>query len=241
MSVNLLAGIDNRNNNNLPNWSRIQRLIPTSNLTEPQLKVAQAHESTFFKIRFSDYHISILEQIYRPDMTDSKEDTKNWARAEMHSIVFNLYSALDSLGYEINLAYQFGIDPSKIHIYHNPKKPVKNCLRCKIDKQKDSVTSSLNNSLNQHWFEIFHKLRNQITHKDLPVLQISKSVGGNAGGDTFKLKIPNDPTNSNPRDDKGDYSDNLELKQYCVNTRTDVLKTIEGVYPLIEHKIPQIL
>jgi hypothetical protein len=51
-------------------------------------------------------------------MTGGEADTQNWARAEMHSILFNLYSALDSLGYEINLAYQFGMDSGDIHIYH---------------------------------------------------------------------------------------------------------------------------
>ena len=53
------------------------------------------------------------------------------------------------------------------------------------------------------------------------------------------MKIPNDPTKSNPTE--ADYSDNLELKQYCVDTRTEVVKTIKNVYRLIEHKIPPIL
>jgi hypothetical protein len=131
MSVNLLTHISNRNS--MPNWSSIQRLIPTGNLTPAQLEFAQAHESTFYKIRFVDYHLAILQQIYRPYMTDAEEDTKNWARAEMHSIIFNLYSALDSLGYEINLAYKFGLAAKDITIQH--KRDKSTCLRCKIDKK----------------------------------------------------------------------------------------------------------
>ena len=234
MSVNLLTQIHNRAS--MPNWSGIEKLIPTSNLTCAQLEFAQAHTSTFYKIRFADYHLAILEQIYHPDMTDSEQDTKNWARAEMHSIVFNLYSALDSLGYEINLAYQFGIDPSKIHIQHTRDK--KTCLRCRIDNQNDSLTTYLNNGLGQQWFQRLNKLRNQIAHKHLPVIDIVIAVGN---GSSFKLRIPNDPTKSNPIHANGDYSDNLELKQYFVDTRTEVLRTVEDTYPLFENRIPPIL
>lgn len=220
----------------MPNWSGIEKLIPTSNLTPAQLEFAQAHTSTFYKIRFADYHLAILEQIYHPNMTNSKDDTKNWARVEMHSIILNLYSALDSLGYEINLAYQFGIDSGKIHIQHTRDK--KTCLRCRIDNQNDSLTTYLNNTLGQQWFLRFNKLRNQIAHKHLPVMDINIAVGN---GGSFKLRIPNDPSNSNPIHANGDYSDNLELKQYCVDTRAEVLRTVEDTYPLIEHRIPQIL
>lgn len=66
-------------------------------------------------------------------MENREEDTRNWARAEMHSIIFNLYSALDSVGYEINLVYKFGIAPGKIHIHHQHQTTMKNCLRCEID------------------------------------------------------------------------------------------------------------
>jgi hypothetical protein len=222
----------------MPNWSRIQELIPSGNLTPAQLEFAQAHDSTSFKIRFADYHLSILQQIYRPQMTDSEEDTKNWARAEMHSIILNLYSALDSLGYEINLAYKFGIDPGKIHIHHIHKTRMKSCLRCEVNNQNDNVTCYLNNFLGLPWFERFNKLRNQITHKHLPIIDIIISVGN---GGTFTLRIPNDPTNSNPIHANGDYSDNLELRQYCKDTRIEVLNTVEDIYCLIQQRIPQIL
>jgi hypothetical protein len=234
LSVNLLRNIGNWNS--MPNWLEIQKLIPTSTLTDTQLKFAQAHDSTFYKIRYADYHLGILDQIYRPRMTDSETNTKNWARAEMHSIVFNLYSALDSLGYEINLAYQFRIKPSDIHIHHEHNTWKKNCLRCEMDKQNDNVTSSIHCRLGLGWFKRFHKLRNQITHKHLPVLLSSITMGP---GGTIILKIPNDPTESNPK--QSDYSDNLELKQYLVDARTEVVKTIENIYPLIQHRISSIL
>ena len=171
-------------------------------------------------------------------MIDSEQDTKNWARAEMHSIIFDLYSALDSLGYEINLAYQFGIDPTKIHTHHRHNKPEKNCLRCEVNNRNDNVTYYLNNFLDLPWFERFNKLRNQITHKHLPVFDIIISVGN---GSTFTLRIPNDPTNSNPIHANGDFSDNLELRQYCEHTRIEVLNTVEDIYSLIQQRIPQIL
>jgi hypothetical protein len=44
-------------------------MIPTGNkLTPSQLEFSQVHESTFYKIRFADYHLSTLEQIYHPHM-----------------------------------------------------------------------------------------------------------------------------------------------------------------------------
>jgi hypothetical protein len=121
----LLRNISNRNS--MPNWLEIQKLIPTDNLTEAQLKFSQAHWSTFYKIRYVDYHLAILDQIYHPLMSHSEGDIQNWARAEMHSISFNLYSALDSLGYEINLTYKFRIKPSNIHIHHEHKAWTKDC------------------------------------------------------------------------------------------------------------------
>lgn len=220
----------------MPNWLEIQKLIPTSTLTDTQLKFAQAHESTFYKIRYVDYHLAILDQVYHPLIPYSEGDIRNWARAEMHSIVFNLYSALDSLGYEINLAYKFRIKPSKIHIHHEHKTWMENCLRCKLDKQNDNLTSSIRCWLGLGWFKRFHKLRNQITHKHLPVLLTSITMGP---GGTIILKIPNDPTKSNPK--LSDYSYNLELKQYLVDTRTQVVETIENIYPLIQHRIPSVL
>ncbi len=79
MFVNLLTHINDKNL--MPNWAGIQKLVPQNKLTPPQLEFAQAHESTFYKIRYADYHLFTLEQIYRPHMTNLEEDTQNWARA----------------------------------------------------------------------------------------------------------------------------------------------------------------
>lgn len=76
MSVTLLTNISSRNST--PESSDIQKLIPTgSKLTPSQLEFPQAYESTFYKIRFADYHLSTLEQIYHPHMENREEDTKN--------------------------------------------------------------------------------------------------------------------------------------------------------------------
>jgi hypothetical protein len=61
------------------------------------LSLVQGHESTYSKIKFAQYHYHILDQLYRPKRTLRKKDTQHWVRAEMHSIIINLYSALDSL------------------------------------------------------------------------------------------------------------------------------------------------
>jgi meiotically up-regulated gene 157 (Mug157) protein len=79
------------------------------------------------------YHLRILQQIY--GIRKRRASAQHWAKTEMHSIVFNLYSALDSLGYEINLAYGFRIDSGNILIHHRDKKKLNNkCLRCRVKK-----------------------------------------------------------------------------------------------------------
>jgi hypothetical protein len=227
MKVDLLTGMNKCTNDpSRPNSSDIQRLIP-SRVPPSLLDFAQAHESTYSKIKFAEYHLFILQQMYN---SQREPDTQHWARAEMHSIVSNLYSALDSLGYEINLAYRFGLGAGEIHIHHNHKKFEPKCLRCRINKENDNVTSYLNTSLCQHWFTTFNHLRNQITHRNIPVLQIVISGG------IFKMKIPNDPTDNNPDPING-YSDNLDLKQYCDDIKKEVVKVTEDAYYKIKQRI----
>jgi hypothetical protein len=104
-----------------------------------------------------------------------------------------------------------------------------------VNKANDNVTSYLNQSLGQPWFDRLRKLRNQITHKPLPILQVVKGVGD---GGTTKIKVPNDPANSDPDPIIG-YSDNLESNQYCEDSRREVLGIIEHIYPQIKQKIKQ--
>jgi hypothetical protein len=228
------------NDTSLRNWYEIKMLLPKDNLSCPQLDLVQTHDSIFYKIRFADYHLSILQQIYRPDMLDPGGDIDNWVRAEMHSIIYNLYSALDSLGYEINLAYGFNIERKKINIYHHKNhNDEKNCLRCKIKDFNDDLTSYIETSLKEDtWFNYFHRLRIQITHRSFPVKQRTMVIGDEGGG-TLKMKLPDIPEKINPG--QNDYSRGLELCKYCEDTREYVREFIENVYTHIKPKIPEII
>jgi hypothetical protein len=243
VSVNLLTNISNlRGDRSIRNWSDIKNMIPTGNLTEPQLDLAQAHDSTFYKIRFADYHIFILRQLYDPNRKDRGEEMQHWVRAELHSIVYNLYSALDSLGYEINLAYGFGIPAHRIHFDHghDTKQTRNNCLRCELRKNViiigDQLHRYLERSLSDPWFDYFRRLRNQITHKHFPVWNLAISAEGEDAG-RMTISLPDNPENMNPG--SGDYTQNLELRQYCEATRERVREVLEEVYRIIAPQIRQ--
>lgn len=218
----------------MQNWLKIQNLTP-STLTPHLLDFSQSHLGTYYKIAFADYHYNILNQLYVPNLTERETDTDSWARAEMHSIVNSLYSALDSLAQEINLAYQFGINASNIHIYHEHQHFENRCVRCRLDQVNDSLGTFLNQSLNVRWFDIFRRLYNQIKHKHLPIINVTVHAGG---PNVTHIMIPNDPSISNPKYE--DYSDELELNQYCLQRRNDVLQLVEKAYTFLEPKARQL-
>ena len=228
MDVTLLSDM-HKCNSDFSNWNNIQKLIPHTFNNSDLLEFSQSHESTKTKVTFADYHYFILDQFYKPKTTTRETDTDSWARAEFHSIVSNLYSALESLVYEINLAYNFGLRANQIYLNHNHKQFNSDCVRCQITAQKDNVTSQLDGNLNTAWFQIFNKLRNQIIHKNLPVIQVI------VGSTTTTITIPDDPVNTNPQ--STDFSRNLEINQYCKNIRKNVVEIIENIYPLIKDKI----
>jgi hypothetical protein len=188
-----------KNEKEMRQWSKIAKFIKLGNPPPSLREIHRSHTATRSKITFADYHYLILDQFYRPNETPRHEDTLLWAGAEMNSIVYNLYSALDSLANEINLAYNFGIGENKIHIFHNHSKFMSDCVRCSLDKENDKLAATLNQELSQNWFLLFNKLRNQLTHKSLPVFGQSISEGDpDVPDDAIHLAIPEDPTDMNP-------------------------------------------
>jgi len=119
MSVNLYTEMYKTYDADLPNWTQIQSLMPSSFTGKPDLlKFAQAHTTTYKKLKFAIYHLTILQQIYgvnRYNFDSQISAPYDWALAEAHSIIFNLSSTLDAISYEINLAscgYLIQIGPS---------------------------------------------------------------------------------------------------------------------------------
>jgi len=215
----------------MPNWVKFDNLLPKSQLTPQLLELTQSHLATKYKIAFADYHYHILNQLYIPNITIREADTQNWVRAELHSIVMSLYSALDSLFFEINLAYQFGLQSWEIHVHHNHQNFISSCIRCCLNSKNDNLTSLINTELSQPWFEIFRQLRHQIIHKNLPVLQFR------IGPSTTRIILPDNPTDSNPS--QNGYSNQLEVNQYCRDRRNDILKIVENAYHILESKVKQ--
>ncbi len=216
----------------MPNWTRIASLIPS---TFPEsmsdlLDFAQTHTSVYSKMAFADYHYHILNQVYRPNQTDRQSDTPEWVMAELYAIINSLYSALDTLGYEISLAYKLSFSAGDIYISHNHAEPKKDCFRCSLPTS-EQITSYLNRELNQNWFDTFKKLRNQINHKNLVVSSIVIRVDGN--DNTTLLKIPRDSSKFAPP--PSDFIH--EINQYCLERRDNVIKLIDNAYPLIESQI----
>lgn len=234
MKVYLLEDMHNKNEKEMRNWSKIAQIIQYGNAPPPLYEIHRSHTATIFKITFADYHYHILDQLYRPNETPRRTDTIMWARAEMNSIVYNLYSALDSLANEINLAYNFGIRENKIHIFHNHQKFKSDCVRCSLDKENDKLTFTLNQELSQNWFLLFNKLRNQITHKHLPVIGQSISNGDpEVPYNAIHLTIPEDPTDMNP----SIQTKMVEINVYCMDLRNNVLRAAEKIFDLLETPI----
>jgi hypothetical protein len=215
----------------MPNWAVISSRFP-STLPQNLWEIAPTHTGIYYKIAFADYHYHILDQLYRPNQTYRETDTDSWSRAEMHAIVNNLYSALDSLGQEINLAYQFRIDAGDIHIHHRHAQPVNSCVRCRLDQANDGLTTLLNQTLSLGWFDVFRRLYNQIKHRNLPIINVTVRAGG---PNTTQILIPNDPSIANPQ--WKDYSDQLEINKFCSDRRNEVLNLLEEAFALLKPTI----
>lgn len=226
MNVRLLENMHTVNDDEMPNWVSLSKIIEQKNPLN--LELSQTHNSVKAKIAFADYHYHILNQFYVPHATLRQTDTNQWVLAEIHSVITSLYSALDSLMYEVNLAYNFWLNISQINIHHQHTKASNDCIRCRIDNVNDNLTTYLNHELSQDWFNIFRKLRNQITHKNIPILNI-------AVNDTTHIMIPNDPTNTNPQ--YSDYSKGLEINTLCQEYRNNIIPIIEKTYKIIHDRI----
>lgn len=227
-TVELLPAMYQRPNPKMPNWSNIISHIPPS-FSDELLPFAQIHDAVCHKLAFADYHYHILNQLYRPHETERENATDSWARAEMHSIVFNLYSALESLAYEINLAYNLGIKQRDLALYHNHVKFTPGCFRCELLAIDPLVSRHVEGALMQSWFENFNHLRNQIAHKNLPIIHVYVSANDNR----THIMIPDDPLKTHIKS-MNDYSKQLEINSYCNEMRDKVLGIIESTYALIE-------
>jgi hypothetical protein len=207
-----------------PNWSRIYKLILIPSRTpKALLSFVQSHESTYSKIKFAQYHYHILDQLYQPKITQRERDTQHWVRAEMHSIIINLYSALDSLAQQINCIYHMGFSPSEINFNH---------FRYQIPQ--GPIKSHLDKELKPDWFDTFNKFRNLMVHKNLPVLLLVPRSS------TTTIIMPDDPLKHDPQSPptgNDDYSMRLEANQYCKDRLNDITRIIEGAYPLLENDI----
>ena len=223
----------------MPNWNRVQSELP-SPVPPKLLDYAQRHESTRSRMSFAEYHLHNLEALYTSTEPQDASDAADRTLAEVHSVVFSLDSALDSLAYELNLVYQLGVPASSTHIFHEHTRFMPECVRCHLDSMSDPVTSYLGTELSMAWFGVFLKLRKQITCKNLPIVKVDFRTSGTSGEAVQKtlLTLPNDPSNPNPR--STDYSMNLEANQYCQEIIDRVRHVIEGVYPLVEQKVRKI-
>jgi hypothetical protein len=240
MRIELLQTLDNESNRNIPRWhdilEEVYRYDRASDRTRERQDFVDAHATTIGRIGVADYHYHNLNQIYIPDRTQMHKLTTIWASAETESVIFMLYSALDSLAQEVNLAYKFGIDVSRVYIHHRKDhgmKPQVDCVRCDLSKQNDGLTKYLNAELSLDWFDLFRKLRNRITHKQLLVSNTNIEVGN----PTIYIEMPNDPnaTRFTIKPKQG-----IEINAYCVELRKNIADVINQTYDTLIPKIKNI-
>jgi hypothetical protein len=195
------------NDPDLPNWWAIHSLIPSNTTGRKDLtEFSRANSTTHKKFKFAVYHLTIFRQIYgnRGDNHGSGRfpNFQDYVKAEAHSIIFNLFSALDSMSNEINLVYGF-------QLKHNDIRINKPALKYMLNYENDALTSYLNNSLyRQEWFSYFNKLRNQLTHRDLFISNITWAQGSNA----LPITLPDDPQTIK---DAPAYLKGKDLGEYC--------------------------
>lgn len=229
MQIQLLDDLADESNRKMPGWLKIRAEFDLYPRTPELQRFVNAHATTIQRIGLADYHYRNLDQIYRPDMPQPNSLANIWAPGEAVSLVFILYSALDSLAQELNLAYKFGIDERQVHIHHGPKHlktPQSNCLRCSLNKVGDGTAVFLNQELSKSWFEFLHSLRNRITHIQL----LATNLNFSAGQPEITIEISTDPDapifNVEPK--KG-----FEINAFCRENRMQVTDLIDTVYGML--------
>jgi hypothetical protein len=189
-------------------------------------------------------HLSILKAGYRAEHISS---VNFLIRTMADNIFSNLSSALDALSYEINHLYDFKIPPKKVQINHRRCQQTneRDCVRCKLNNiSNDDLSKFLDTELprepipQNHWYSTFSKYRNQVTHR-LSYL-ILRTLDGSF--------LPNDPSAFEPiikpyydriqhKIIIPNYTESLDIKDYCQSCLDKVLYVAEHTYGHLESKI----
>jgi len=239
MQVELLPNINDPSLVKMPYWSKLNQHLDGS----PYSCIHRAHSNTKGKILFADYHYHNLNQVYVPKVTKRENETPTWALAEMYSITTNLYSALDSLAFEINLLYSFQLNIREVQIFHNTAEQQhilfknNNCVRCRLGKQSgDALSKFLEHELIQDWFLNLKDTRVQMVHREQPIYLAHLSVGDHEFPDEATvLLLPNQPCNKAPK--WSDYSKQYDFNTYSQELRINVVSLIEQAYKILEPKV----
>jgi len=236
MPIDLLDTLDNEDNREIPQWrSLLVRIDEVGGRTDARQAFVDAHANTIRCVGAADYHYHILNQVYIPDVVRMGSLTTLWVQIEAESIVIALYSALDSLMQEINLACNFGVRENGVSAYHpeehreSPNTHTR-CVRCKLSLEDDSLGRYLNEELTLDWFDKLRRLRNRIAHRRL----IATNTNLDIGRPTTYIEMPSDPEANRfteiPR--RG-----IEINSYCASGRADVARTIGNSYELLAPRI----
>lgn len=159
MRVELLESLESEDNRHIRVWHDVLEAIDRTDneggRTEARQNFVDSHANTIRLVSSADYHYHNLSQIYEPDITTMDRLTTIWVQIEAESVVFVLYSALESLMQEVNLAYKLGIDEDRVHIYHRQDHRAAlgaNCARCELDRQEDVLSDYFRGELSSDWF-----------------------------------------------------------------------------------------
>lgn len=94
--VDLLETIDDEDSTAISMWKEMRRPLDALECTQAMQRLVDAHAETIRRVAMSDYHYRNLNQIYFPGRPSSGAHATSWVESEAVSIVFLLYSALDS-------------------------------------------------------------------------------------------------------------------------------------------------
>jgi hypothetical protein len=235
MQVNLLETIDNEASIGIPGWQEMRAPLDMLERSQAMQDLVDAHATTVRRIASADFHLHILQQVYVPDRVQSGSRTILWAQAGAESVIFWLYTSLNSLAHELNLVYGFGIDEFRVDVTHpqsHSERPNTNCFRCRLIMQNHEVCRNLESELSSDWFKFLNSLRNRITHRQL--LSTNTNFGGPLG---LFIEISHDPEAK--RFDEP-ARQGIEISRYCLETRHNVIRVIGEAYTNVISRIRQI-
>lgn len=225
----------------MPNWCELNKQIHEGTVNQV---LRLAHITTKHRLEAAFFHLLTMDQIYRKE-TSFHHYHQFAIRLSGEGIFFALAGSLDSLAHEINQFYNLGVDFSSAQMDHFDRKNGTQCVRCQLNHHDNELANYLENEFPRrspadHWYHTFSQYRHQVVHRTVYVIAVQP----------HGLLLPDNPSEVNPQlqntfDKKNPkklihragFSQEREMKKYCMECFVMIRERIEAVYArMLEQK-----